>query len=197
MLQRLDGTLRLAESRCRLRGRVSEQEPEHDDSLLIAGESARELGDPPVGEPVERGILSRGRQAPRLRWLRLRESPTGCAEVVDGSVPRYPEEPSRERNGAVLVAVDPLQHLAERLARQILGVVAVAYAERQIRLDPVDVQAVEMRKGIAVTRATSLYEHALFGGCGRLHGPSLSRTSSPRSHPSRERGECNPAVRVG
>lgn len=196
MLQRLHRTLRLSEREGRLRGRAVEQHAECDDPLLVTREPARELRDPLVCKPLQRRLLGRGRALSRLRWRGERERPAGRAEVVDCSVFRDPEEPGRERGGPILVAVDSLEHPAERLARQVLGVVAVAHTEREIRLDPVDVQVVETRKRVAITRAPSLHERALFHGCGRLHGHTLPLLSgSPRSHPSRELRDCNPRSR--
>lgn len=194
MLQRLDRALGLSERVGRLRGRATEQHAEGNDPLLVIREPARELRDPPVGKPLERGLLGGGCGLPRLGRLGERESPARRAEMVGRGVLRDPEEPGRERDCAILIAVDPLEHPAERLARQVLGIVAVANAEDEIGLDPVDVQVIETRQRVAITRAPPLHERTLFHGCGRLHGHTLPLLcGSPRSHPSREPRDCNPA----
>src|SRR5205823_9261145 len=78
------------------------------------------------------------------------------------------EEPGRERRRPPAEALDRLQHLQERLRRQVLGVVAVADAHVQIAVDPVEVDQVQLFERIAVARLGTLDQPAdPFGGLTR------------------------------
>ena len=80
--------------------------------------------------------------------------------MIHGEVVRDPEEPCGERGGAPPELADRLEHLQERLGRQVLGVVAVADAEMQVAVDPVEVEQIERLERLAVPLLSVLDEPA-------------------------------------
>ena len=77
------------------------------------------------------------------------------AEVIHREVVRDPEEPRRERRRLPPEAADRLEHLEERLRREILGVVPVADAHVEVAVDAIEMEEVELleRSAIALLRA--------------------------------------------
>src|SRR5207244_3751868 len=71
-------------------------------------------------------------------------------EVVHREVVRDPEQPRRERRRLPAELADRLQHLQERLRRQVLGVVPVPDRHVQVAVDAVEVQEVQLLERLAV-----------------------------------------------
>ena len=76
--------------------------------------------------------------------------------MVDRQVVRDPEQPGRERNRLPAEPADRLQHLQERLRRQVFGVVPVADVEVQVAVDPVEMDDVELLERLAVAGLRTL-----------------------------------------
>jgi hypothetical protein len=149
-------------------------------TALIHRETTGQLCDPAVRETAESRLLSGGSDFARLPAGAVELLSPCRAEVVDGGIPGDAKEPGGKGERPVLVAVDPLQHPAERLARQVLGVVTIPDAARKIGLDPTRVKAVETLERFAVACPSSFDERMLLSGCGRLHDPpSLDRVVLP------------------
>src|SRR4029078_296813 len=127
MLKRLDGTLRLVEHGARLAVREVEQELQHQDLLLLEREVLDQLEHALAADRMERRVLGRRLGgAFGLGHLLLGLPALRGTEVVHRQVVSDPEEPGGKRRGLPAKAADRLEHLQERLSRQVLGVVAVA-----------------------------------------------------------------------
>jgi hypothetical protein len=89
--------------------------------------------------------------------------------VVDREVVRDPEEPRRERNRLPPEPADRLEHLEERLRRQVLGVVPVAHAEVQVAVDAIEVGEVELLQRLAIAGLRTLDQRANLRGRADSH----------------------------
>ena len=124
----------------------------------------------------------------RLGHLLLGLPAAGGAEVVHREVVRDPEEPGGERRRAPAELADRLEHLQERLRRQVLGVVPVADAHVQVAVDPVEVDQVELFERVAVALLAELDEPPnllVLGGRASAGGLAPARRSHPAPTPRR------------
>ena len=180
MLERLDRALGLVEDRRHLGVREVEDELQRQHLLLLRREVVDELQHRLAADRLHR--LELGRRlllARRLGHLLLRLPAAARPEVVHREVVRDPEQPGRERRRLPLEAADLLQHLQERLRREVLGVVPVADADVEIAVDPVEVDQVQLFEGVAVALLAARDElpHVL----GRL---ARRRALGGRIHPA-------------
>ena len=110
---------------------------------------------------MQRLLLGRDSLDPqRLGHLFLRLPATRGAKVVHGQVVRDPEEPGRERGGLEAELADRLEHLQERLSREVLGVVPVADAHVQVAVDAVEVEEVERLQRLSIALLSELDQAA-------------------------------------
>ena len=156
MLKRFDRALRLAEDRRRLAVREVEDELQREHLLLLGREVFDQLEHALTPDRLHRLFFRRrllGRR--RLGHLLLGLPTPGGTEVVHRQVVRDPEEPSREGRRLPLEAADRLEHLQERLRRQVLGVMPVAEAHVQVAVDAVEMEEVELfqRRSLTLLRA--------------------------------------------
>src|SRR4029079_9431464 len=86
-----------------------------------------------------------------LRHLLFRLPAARRTEVVHRQVVRDPKQPGGERSRLPAETLDRLEHLQERLSREVLGVVPVADAHVEVAVDAVEVQEVELLERVAVT----------------------------------------------
>ena len=161
MLERLDRTLGLAEDRRRLGVREVEDELQRQHLLLLGREILDQLEHRLLPDRLQRAVLGRRRLVGiGLRHLLLRLPALVGAEVVHREVVGDPEEPRRERRRLPAELADRLEHLQERLRRQVLGVVPVADADVQVAVDPVEVDQVELLERAAVALLGALDQRA-------------------------------------
>jgi hypothetical protein len=116
--------------------------------------------------------------------------------VIHREVVRDAEEPGGERRRAEAELADRLEHLEERLRREVLGVVPVADAHVQVAVDPVEVDQVQLLERLAVSLLAALDEAAdvvavrtcgtggLLRLVGRGHQMLDARVMRPRTPPS-------------
>src|SRR5579884_2233832 len=186
VLQRLDRALGLVEDRRDLGVRQVEDELQRQHLLLLGGELLDQLQHRLPPDRLHRGELRRRLLLPgRLGHVLLGLPAPPRAEVVHREVVRDPEQPGRERSRLPLEAADLLQHLQERLRRQVLGVVAVADADVEVAVDPVEVDEVQLFERVAVALLAARHEraHVLVGVARRrsLGRARHCRTFTPRS----------------
>ena len=117
----------------------------------------------------------------RLRHLLLRLPAAPRAEVVHREVVRDAEEPRGERRRLPAEAPDLLEHLQERLRREVLRVVPVADADVEVAVDPVEMDEVQLfeRLAVALLPARDEIAHML----SRLVDRPFRRLHPPASTP--------------
>ena len=164
MLERLDRPLGLAEDRRRLGVREVEDELQRQHLLLLVREIVDQLEQRLPADRFQGPGLRRG----RLVWLGLGHLLFGLpalarAKVVHREVVGDAEEPGRERGRLPAELPDRLEHLQERLRRQVFGVVAVADGDVQVAVDPVEMNQIELfeRATVALLGALDEGAHAL------------------------------------
>jgi predicted ABC-class ATPase len=151
MLKRLDRALGLVQHRARLAVREVEQELQHQHLLLLEREVLDQLEHAAPADRLQRGLLRRRLGgAFGLRHLLLRLPAPRRAEVVHREVVGDPKEPRGERGRAPAEPPDRLQHLQERLRRQVLGVVPVPDAHVQVAVDAIEMEQIERLQRLAV-----------------------------------------------
>ena len=94
------------------------------------------------------------------------------------------EEPGGERCRLPAEALDRLEHLQERLSRQVLGVGPVADAHVQVAVDPIEMEEVELLERFAVSLLSPLDESPQV--VGRVHGRRRGSTSGFLGHQAGE-----------
>jgi hypothetical protein len=156
VLERLDRALGLAEDRRRLGVREVEDELQRQHLLLLAGELVDQLEHRLAADRLERALLGGG----RLVGIRLRHLLLGCQRARrKWSIARlWAIRKSHARTAPTAQRTcDRLEHLQERLRRQVLGVVAVADADVQVAVDAVEVDQVQLfeRGAVAGLRAST------------------------------------------
>ena len=82
------------------------------------------------------------------------------SKMIHRQVVRDAEEPGGDRYLAPLEGPDSLEHLHERLVREIFGVVAVPHRHLQVAVDAVEVHQVELLEGLSVAVLGALDEPA-------------------------------------
>ena len=139
--------------------REAEEKLERQHLPLLGRQPLDERQHPGLPDRVHRLLLRRGfLELGKLRQLVLRlHSPTS-AEVVHREVVRDPKQPRGERDRLPAEPADRLEHLQERLRREVLGVVPVADAEVQIAVDAIEVEQVELLERAAVAALGTLHE---------------------------------------
>ena len=152
MLERLHGALGLVENRRHLRVREVEDELQRQHLLLLGREVLDELEHRLAPDRSHRLELGRRLRLVRrrLRHLLLRLPAAARAKVIHREVVRDAEEPGGERRRLPAEAPDLLEHLQERLRREVLGVVAVADADVEVAVDPVEMDEVQLLERLAV-----------------------------------------------
>src|SRR5919201_2307870 len=161
MLQRLDRALGLVEDLRDVCVREVEHELQRQHLLLLGRQLLDHLHHRLAPDRLHRRELG-GRLlgAVRLGHLLLGLPPPARAEVVHGEVVRDPEEPGGERRRLPAEPPDRLEHLQERLRRQVLGVVPVADGHVQVAVDAVEVEEVQLLERVAVAALRALDEPA-------------------------------------
>src|SRR5262249_1361893 len=151
VLEGLDRALGLPEDRRHFAVRQVEHELQRKHLLLLLRQAFDQLEHALAPDRLERRELG-GRRglAGRLGNLLLGLPAARRAEVIHGEVVRDPEEPSGKRRRLPAEALDRLEHLEERLRRQVLGVVPVADAQVQIAVDAIEVEEVELLERVPV-----------------------------------------------
>ncbi len=161
MLERLDRALGLVEDRRDVGVREVEDELQRQHLLLLEREVLDQLEHRLAADRLHRLVLGRRLLGvARLRHLLLRLPAAARAEVVHREVVRDPEEPRRERRRLPAEPADRLEHLEERLRRQVLGVVPVADGHVQVAVDPVEMDQVQLLERLAVALLRALDERA-------------------------------------
>ena len=135
-------------------GRETQHVAEEEDQPLLVGQRLKRI--------AKRGARVRisldNRSAPGRQLVRRQR--TASAEMVEGGIPRDPQEPGGEGRDALVVALQAAEHLDEHVVRDVLGVVRFVDDALDVTLHDAgeaDV-AVLYRRAIAVSRT-----------CYRLH----------------------------
>src|SRR4030095_12256092 len=114
---------------------------------------------------------------------------------------RDAEQPGGKRRSPKPEPADRLEHLHERLRRQVLRVVTVADAHVQVAVDAVEVDEVQLFERVTVALLTALDESAYVVSVRRLgtrrlafarcsHQPLDARVTRPRTPPWPRGGTC-------
>src|SRR6476620_7840151 len=171
VLQRLDRALGLVEDRRDFGVRQVEHELQREDLLLLRREVLDQLEHALPADHLHRRGLGGGLAlALGLGHLFLRLPAAVRAEVIHRKVVRDAEEPGGQRRGLPLEALDRLEHLHERLRRQILRVVPIPDAHVEVAVDAVEVKQVELFEGLPVALLAAVDELPHVGG-GVGRGP--------------------------
>src|SRR5579862_710495 len=188
VLQRLDRALRLPEDRGHVGIGEAEDELEREDLLLLGRQRLDHLQHRLAPDRVH-GEHLRGRlfRARRLGHFLLRLPAPPRAEVIHREVVRDPEEPRRERRRPPAEPPDRLEHLQERLRRQVLGVVPVADAHVEVAVDPVEVDEVQLLERVPVALLGAVDERADVLIPGTAH-PFVLPRATDRTNPGGSRG---------
>src|SRR3990170_239075 len=159
----------------RLRHRQPGREPQADDPPLSLRQRLRRLHDLVEGQPVRDHLLRALRvHRKRLRQRRRASARSLLPALADDRVVRDPEQPGGKRRFPPLEPLYRVQHPQEHLFGEVLGVVWVAHAGKDVTVHSGEIETVQLGQRRFITRLRGIDYSALAVSVQvRAHGAIL------------------------